>query len=222
MGAFDARATVETLDAPVGAERDPPIGLRALPGEPQHLRDRRFEVVVADFAARHPAQHGQRVDVALEERLLAAGGEHFVDGLAGIRQPEGEQIAAGGHPRQHDVHVPEVNLRLGAGQMSLRDEHVFRPDAGLVPDLLAPHRDIGADHLIRDLVRRMLIQQPLVNPLHVVLLFGRRVKVRLQHPVYHRLVRSTGTAQDCGTQPCSRSSAVECRAAGSQSWRTAG
>ncbi|MDH6493702.1 hypothetical protein M2157_009789 [Streptomyces sp. SAI-127] len=189
VGALDARTAVETLDPPVRTESDPPLRFRALPGEAQDLGDRRFQIVVAHLAAGHPAQHGQRVDMAFEERLLAAGSRHPVHRLAGVRQPQREQIAASGHPRQHDVDITEVDLRLVPRHMGLRDEHLLRPAAGLPPDLLAPHRDVGADHLVGDPVRRVLVEQPVENPLHRVFLLRRRVEVRPQHPVDHRLVR---------------------------------
>ncbi|MDH6222860.1 hypothetical protein M2283_010212 [Streptomyces pseudovenezuelae] len=188
MGAFDVRAAVEALDAPVRTKGDPPLGFRPLPREPQDLGDRRLQVVVAHLAAPHPAQHVQRVDMAFEERLLAAGSGHPVHRLARVRQPQREQIAAGGHPRQHDMDVAEVDLRLVTGYVGLRDEHLLRPAAGLPPDLLAPHRDVGTDHLIRDAGRPVLVQQPVEDPLHGVLLLRRRVEVGLQHPVDHRLV----------------------------------
>jgi len=82
VGPFDARPAVETFNAEVRTEGDPPVGIRPRPALPQHPGDGGLEVVVADLAPRDPAQRPQRVDMAFEEGFLAAGGEHAVDGLA--------------------------------------------------------------------------------------------------------------------------------------------
>jgi hypothetical protein len=83
VGAADPGLAVEGVQAPVGAERGPPVGLHPRPAEPDDLRDRRLEVVIADLPGRHPAQDPERVLAALEERLLAARQRHAVHRLAG-------------------------------------------------------------------------------------------------------------------------------------------
>jgi hypothetical protein len=75
VGALQSGLAVEGLDRLVRPECDPALGFHPLPGEPQHLGDGGFEVVVADLAAWHPAQYPEGVLVAFEEGFLAAGGE---------------------------------------------------------------------------------------------------------------------------------------------------
>lgn len=117
VSALDSRPAIERVDAPVRAELGPAFGFHPHPAQPDHPGDRRLQVVVADPAAGNASQGFQRVDVAFDEGLLAAGCEDPVDGLARIRKAEREQVAAGGDPGQHDVHVPEVDLGLCAGDV---------------------------------------------------------------------------------------------------------
>ncbi|MFE2218494.1 hypothetical protein ACFW93_42100 [Streptomyces canus] len=55
--------------------------------------------------------------VALEERLLTAGGEHPVHRLPGERQPQAEQMALHQLVPQTDRDLAEVDLGFGAGQV---------------------------------------------------------------------------------------------------------
>jgi hypothetical protein len=54
------------------------------------------------------------MDVAFEEGFLAGRGEHPVDGLARIRQTEGEQVAGPQLAGQSHAHVAEVDLGMGS------------------------------------------------------------------------------------------------------------
>ena len=155
---------------------------------PQHPGDGGLQVVVADLAARDPAQGPQCVDVAFEEGFLATGGEHAVDGLARVRQPEGEEVAGHQLAAQAHRHVTEVDLRFMTGQVCLRDECFQRRLAGLDQDLGLPARDVVAHHPVGD-VRPVLLDQPVKDPGDRVPLLARRVQIRPQDLVDHRLVR---------------------------------
>jgi hypothetical protein len=80
----------------------------------EHLGDRGAHVVVTDLAGRHPSEPLERMNVPLEECLLAAGGEDPVARFAGERHPEREQHAGDGLTAQVDHDLAEVDLRLGA------------------------------------------------------------------------------------------------------------
>ncbi len=188
VGALLTRLAVERLDPVVGAESRPACGLHPGTGEPQNLSDGGLEVVVADLAEWHPSQHAEGVDVSLEERFLAAGGEHAVHGLARIRQPQREQHALDHLVGQSDGHLPEVDLGLGAGPVRLGHERLTRAPARLGPDLGTALRDVGANHLIRHSHRVMLAHQPVEDALGGVTLLARRVQVRAQHLIDHVLV----------------------------------
>lgn len=59
--------------------------------------------------------------------------------LAGERQPEGEQVAAGGPAGQPHPDLAEVDLGVRARPVGLRDEHLGRVPACLAPNLGAGH-----------------------------------------------------------------------------------
>ncbi|MFD5342045.1 hypothetical protein [Streptomyces hawaiiensis] len=126
--------------------------------------------------------------MAFEEGFLAAGGEHAVDGLARVRQPEGEQIAGHQLAAQAHGHVTEVHLSLVTGQMSLRDERLQRRLAGLDQDLWLPASDVVAHHPVGD-ARPVLLDQPVKDPGDRVPLLAWRVQIRPQDLIDHRLVR---------------------------------
>ncbi|MFE5190564.1 hypothetical protein [Streptomyces sp. NPDC056628] len=75
------------------------------------------------------------MDVALEKRLLVAGGEDAVHGLPAIRQAHHEHQAGALLTSQAYLHVAEVHLCLGPRPVSLRSERVHRPATGLNGDL---------------------------------------------------------------------------------------
>lgn len=126
--------------------------------------------------------------MAFAEGFPAAGGEHAVDGLARVRQPEGEEIAGHQLAGQAHGHVTEVDLRFLTGQVSLRDERFQWRLAGLDQDLGLPAGDVISHHPVGD-VRPVLLDQPLEDPGDRVPLLARRVQVRPQDLVDNRLVR---------------------------------
>ncbi len=65
--------TEERVEPVMGAQRDEPFRLRAVPAA-QHPDHRRFQVVVAD-PARHRPEGLERQHVAFQERLLRLGGD---------------------------------------------------------------------------------------------------------------------------------------------------
>ncbi len=191
MGALDARPAVEAFDTEVRLEGDPPIRLHPGPAQSQHLGHGGLEIVVADLAPRDPAQRPQRVHMAFEEGFLAAGGEHPMDGLARIRQAEGEQVAGHQLAGQPHTHVAEVDFRLMTGLVGLRDERLQRRLAGLDQDFRLPAGNVVADHSVGD-VRPVFFDQPVKDPGDRVPLLARRVEVRPQDLVDRRLERIQG------------------------------
>ena len=170
-------------------ERRPPRVLDPRPALAQHPGHRGSQVVVPDLPGRDAAQHGERVHVAFQEGLLPAGRRHQVHRLAGIRHPEREQVALDQHPGQPHPQLPEIDLSLQARRVMLRDEHLRRAAALLDADLRPAPGHVIADRPIRHVPRPMLIQQPGVDPRRRVPLLARRVQVRPQPPVDHRLER---------------------------------
>ena len=170
-------------------ERRPPRVLDPRPALPQHPGHGRGQVVVPDLPGRDAAQDGERVHVAFQEGLLPAGRRHQVHGLAGIRHPEREQVALDQHPGQPHPQLPEVDLGLHARRVMLRDEHLRRAAALLDADLRPAPGHVIADGPVRHVPGPVLIQQPGVDPGRRVPLLARRVQVRPQPPVDHRLER---------------------------------
>ena len=187
--ALDARHAVEGIQAPVGAERGPPIGLHPGTAEPDHLRDCGLEVVIADLPGRHPAQDAERVLVALKERLLPARQRDPVHRLARERQPQAEQEALDVLPGQPDHGLAEIDFRLVARAMRLPHEHLSRATAGLRPDLRLALGDIRPDHGIGHIRHPVLTGQPVPDPRDGMPLPARRVQVCLQDLVDRRLER---------------------------------
>ncbi|MFI1281139.1 hypothetical protein ACH4U5_10330 [Streptomyces sp. NPDC020858] len=129
------------------------------------------------------------MDVAFEEGLLPAGRENLVDGPARIREPQREQEALHQGAGQVDPHIPEVDLRLIARAVGLRDERGRRPAALLDPDLTTPVEDVVTDHRVRHFLSAVLVEQPVEDPRERVPLLARSVKISPQHPVDGQLVR---------------------------------
>lgn len=111
-----------------------------------------------------------------------------MDGLARVGQPEREQVAGHQLAGQPHRHVAEVDLSLRSGLVRLRNEGFHHASSGLDPDLLTPVSDVSTDHLVRDLVRTVLVEKPLEDPLHCVPLLAQRIQVGPQHLVDQRLV----------------------------------
>ncbi|MFK4295969.1 hypothetical protein ABH924_001106 [Arthrobacter sp. GAS37] len=71
VGSGDAGQAVEGIEAVVRAEQQPPVVLLALPTLPEdHGGDGTGEVVTADVPDRHATDLVERLDVALQKRLL--------------------------------------------------------------------------------------------------------------------------------------------------------
>ncbi|MGW5677962.1 hypothetical protein ACWEV4_23255 [Streptomyces sp. NPDC003860] len=117
------------------------------------------------------------MEAALEERLLPYRVQDPVDGLARVGQPEREQVAGHQLAGQPHRHVAEVDLRLRSGLVGLWDEGFQHAASGLEPDRLTPVSDVATDRLVRDLVRAVLVDKPLGDPLHRVPLLARRSQV---------------------------------------------
>lgn len=73
-----------------------------------------------DLACGNASERGERVDVALQERILATGDEDPMDGLAQEREPEREQHAGHLFAAQVDRDLPEIDLRPDARPVRLR------------------------------------------------------------------------------------------------------
>ncbi len=129
------------------------------------------------------------MDVAFEERLLAAGGEDPVDRLARDRHPEREQHAGDGLTSQVDHDLAEVDLSLGARPVGLREEHLRGTSAGLFPDLRLAVGDVGPDDLVRNVSHAVLVEQTVIDLPDGVPLLAGRVEISPQDIVDRRLER---------------------------------
>ncbi|MFG3023724.1 hypothetical protein ACGFZQ_35200 [Streptomyces sp. NPDC048254] len=111
------------------------------------------------------------MDVAFEERLLAAGSEDAVYRLAGIRQAHREQEHLDLLTGQTDRHVTEVDLSFRPRRWvcGMNAFSVPRPASYLRP----ADSDIGPRHRTGHLRRTALIQQPVEEPLDGVPLLAR-------------------------------------------------
>lgn len=94
---------------------------------------------------RHPTDLVERVDMALKKGFLGLRRIHAVNGLTRMGQPEHEHVTFGLHAVQNDPHFSEIDFRLGAGSVFLRDERL-NPAPRLDIDLrpanphVIPHR----------------------------------------------------------------------------------
>jgi hypothetical protein len=70
VGALPPGPAVERVEPRPGTKLHPPIRLGPVPPE-QHSGHGGFQVVVTDLLGRHPAELGERLQVALQKRLLA-------------------------------------------------------------------------------------------------------------------------------------------------------
>ena len=101
----------------------------------------------------------ERQDVSFQERLLGLGAEGDMERPTGVRQAHHEHPHLHPQPADRGVELPEVDLRLRARFMGLRDKHLdldqveLDPAAGHVP------RD---GHLRQD--RAVFGHQPLPHP----------------------------------------------------------
>lgn len=127
--------------------------------------------------------------MALQERLLALGGERAVHCFARVRQPQGEQEDLGADPVEVDPEIREVDLGLRGGRVQLRDESLLRGPAGFSEDLRAAPRDVVPHRGVGQLAHRVLVDQPGPDPPGGVTLLARRDEVLAQPAVDDRLRR---------------------------------
>ncbi len=170
-------------------EDRPPRILHPGTAPQQHLSHGRGEVVIADLPGRDAAQLRECVHMPFQKRLLPAGREHLVHGLAGIRHAVDEQKALGHHPGQPHPQLTEIDLGLQPWRVMLRHEHLRGAASLLHPDLRPAPRHVIAHRRVRHPCRAVLIQQPRVDPLHRVPLLTGRIQIRPQPLIDHRLER---------------------------------
>ncbi|CAL9333232.1 hypothetical protein SUDANB15_00109 [Streptomyces sp. enrichment culture] len=111
-----------------------------------------------------------------------------MDGLARVRQAEGEQVAGHQLAGETDRHVAEVDFRLVPGLVGLRDERLQRGLAGLDQDPRLPGGNVVADHPVGD-VRPVLVDQAVKDTGDGVPLLARSIQIPAEDAVNHRLVR---------------------------------
>jgi hypothetical protein len=188
VAALMPRNAIPGVEAVVRAERDPALVLH--PGAAKHHPlDRAGQVVVADLLGRHPAQPPERIDVALQERLLPLRQRGPVRGPPRIRQPHREQGGLRLHPAQEHPQIVEIHLALGPRLIRLRHApRLQRPprpgeDLRAAPGHIVPHRRI------RDRCDPVLVHQPRQDPPGGMPLLLRRVQILPQHRVDQRLHR---------------------------------
>lgn len=134
-----------------------------------------------DVAGRDAADRLERLDVALQERLLRLSRVDPVDGLARVGQPEDEHVALG-PPADHHPDLAEVDLGLLTRGVLLGDERLH-PQATLEVDLRAPHTDVVAHRGIRQAFRGVLLDHAVWRCLRG------GIQVRAQHGIDRVLVR---------------------------------
>ena len=122
----------------------------------------------------------KRQDVALQERLLRLGAVRDVERPRGMRQPLHEHPDLHQLPGDGHVELPEVNLRLAARLMGLRDEHLGVDQI----ELNAAAGDVPRDRHLRQ-GRAVLGYQSLPHPPGGVPLLPRNVFVRDKPGVDH-------------------------------------
>lgn len=130
VGIGDPWSAEEGVEAVVGAAGDESFGLGAV-ASLHHPHYRGPEVVVADHG-RDPTEVGERLDVAVEERLLRLGGTGDVERQTRVRQPHDEHVALDLGVVDRGVELPEVDLGLRPGLMGLRGHHLYLVQAQLV------------------------------------------------------------------------------------------
>jgi hypothetical protein len=111
-----------------------------------------------------------------------------VDSLARVGQAQREQVAGLQLAGQAHRHVAEVELRLAARQVGLRHECLCRGFARSCEDLRLPVRDVASHHRVGHL-GAVVLDEPVEDPGDRMALLARRIEVRPQHLVDHRLLR---------------------------------
>ena len=186
VGPLLSRLAVERVEPVPGPKRQPAGVLLPVPAL-HHPRHRRRQVVVADVPPRHPARHGERGHVPLQQCLLRTRRVYPVHAQARVREPVGEQVAVSVPAVQLDRDRPEVDLGLRPRLLGLR--HVSLQGPRLPPRLRLDLRT-AARHVLRHVrvrhARVMLVPQPLPGPPGGMPLLARRVQVLPQHRVDQR------------------------------------
>ena len=93
-----------------------------------------------------------------------------MDGLAGVRQTQAEQVAGDKVAARADRDLAEVDFCFPTGQVSLRHERLGRAASLPDPDFGSTRGDVVADHPVGDAGRVMLRHQPIEDPRRGVLL----------------------------------------------------
>jgi hypothetical protein len=181
-------AAVERVEAVVGAESGPAVGLDPGAAE-QHPGHGGLEIVVADLIGRDAAEPFEGVDVAFQKRLLSLGQRRAVRGPAREREPHREQRGLGLDATQDHPQVVEVHLGLGRRQMRLRHAALLQRPARLGGNLRAALGDVVPHPRVRQILRAVLVHQPGQNPPSRMTLLLRRVQITAQHLVDRRLER---------------------------------
>lgn len=138
---------------------------------------------------RDAAELVERRDVSLEEGLLALGGIDPVHRPAGVGEAVGEHVAAGLHPGQDHVDLPEVDLGLRAGCMLLGHHHLGRLVTRSREDLGPAYAHVVPHRRIRQLGRAVLLDQPGMDPASGMPLLARSLQIRGEHRVDRGLER---------------------------------
>ena len=176
MRALDPRRGEQRVEQVVTAQRDEAVGLHATTA-PQHLLDRRAQVVIAHLAE-HPAEPRERLDVALQERLLSLHRRSHAERRPRKARAHEEHVHRRRRTGQADLSLAPVNLRRLTRRVNLRHEHLPASPAQLATPLahVIAHRRLGHTGAV-------LVNQTPPNPLRRVALLARRVAVGDQPPI---------------------------------------
>ena len=178
MGTLQTRLAEERLEPVMGPQRDEPLGLVPVPAF-EDSRDSGFEVVVT-HPPRDTTEMLERQNVSLQERLLSLGAERDVERPPAVRQAHHEHPHLHQRPADRGVELPEVDLRLRARLMGLRDAYLHLDQVELDP---APGHIPRHAHLRQD--GAVLGHQPLPHPPGRVPLLTMHVLVADQPLVDH-------------------------------------
>jgi hypothetical protein len=183
MGALKARRRELRAEQVMRAQRDETIRLDT-PAAPQDPLDRRGQVVEANLL-KDAAEPLERLDLALEERLLGLDQRRLTERRAREARAHEEQVHLRARPREVHMRLAPVDLSPDTGGVDLRDQHL--PDR---PTHRAPARaHIVTDRRLRD-IGAVLIDQPPMDPFRAVTLLARRLAIGLKPRVDQRPIRT--------------------------------
>jgi hypothetical protein len=140
--------------------------------------------------AEHATKPVKRVHVGLEERLLGAVRERHRERRTGMTRPHVKQVDPRRRPSYRDLRLTPVDLRLHTRTVHLRHERLD-PFAALGPAIV----NVFPNSALSD-ISRVLITQPLPDPLRGMTLLARRIPVPIkpgvdQPPIRPKLRRRT-------------------------------